>query len=202
MDRCARPRHPAVALRRGLARCRGDVADRARASDRRDPAGHRQALEDARRADRTGGARGDRRLCAAVPLSAERRRAAVRRRPGRAAQSRIWCGARSRRRGGGWACPTRSRRMRSATASRRICWRGARTCERFRNCSATPACRRRKSIRRSTRRGCSTSIATPTPAPEQRPCERALSRRADIVGQPAMPRQGTALDFNGKATAK
>ena len=54
-----------------------------------------------------------------------------------------------------------------ATASRRICWRAGRTCDRCRNCWATPACRRRRFTRKSTRRGCSTSIATPIRAPEQ-----------------------------------
>ena len=41
-------------------------------ADRGDAAGHRQAVEDADRAGRAGGARGDRGLCAAMPLSAER----------------------------------------------------------------------------------------------------------------------------------
>ena len=155
-------------------------------ADRRDPAGHRQALEDARRAGRAGGARGDRRLCAAVPLSAERRRAVVRRRAGRAAQP----GSGAALGGGGAAAAGlarhASRRMRCGTASRPICWRAARTCGRFRNCWATPACRRRKSIRRWTRRACSTFIATPTPAPEQRPSKG--RRGAPASGDAGEPR--------------
>ena len=40
------------------------------------------------------------------------------------------------------------------------------TCARSRSCSAMPACRRPRSTPRSTRRGCSTSIATPIRGPE------------------------------------
>ena len=71
----------------------------------RDP-GHRQARQDAGRADRAGGARGDRGLCRALPVSAGRRRAAVRRRQGRAAQRRPGAAGGARARGRGSACPT------------------------------------------------------------------------------------------------
>ena len=47
-----------------------------------------------------------------------------------------------------------------------------------------PACRRRKSIRRSTLRGCSTFIATPIRAPEQ----MQFVRGVPAVGSPSMPR--------------
>jgi integrase/recombinase XerC len=55
------------------------------------------------------------------------------------------------------------RRMRCATASRRICWGAARICARCRNCSAMPASARPRSTPRSMRRICSTSIATRIP---------------------------------------
>ena len=72
VDRRPRSCDPAVALRRRAAGRRGAVAERARGSDRSDAAGDGQEVEDEDRAGRGGGARGDRGLCAAMPLSAER----------------------------------------------------------------------------------------------------------------------------------
>ena len=69
LDRRARPRHPAAAVRRRPARCGGHVADGRSAADRRDAAGHRQAVEDADRADHAGGARSDRGLCPTMPVA-------------------------------------------------------------------------------------------------------------------------------------
>ena len=78
-----------------------------RAADRRDAARHRQEVEDADRAGRAGGARGDRGLCAAMPLSAAAATCLCSSARGAGRSIRTWCGARSPRRGGGWACPTR-----------------------------------------------------------------------------------------------
>ena len=61
------------------------------------------------------------------------------------------------------ACPTPRRRMRCGIRSRRISWRAAATCARSRNCSATPRCRPRRSIRRWIPNACSRSIAAPIP---------------------------------------
>ena len=182
MDRCARPCDPAAALRRGAARCRGDVADRRHPADRRDAAGHRAS------ARRPGSCRSWRRcgrrsriMCGNVLIRSEE-------------QVPLFVGAR-----GGPLNPDLVRRS-VAAARRRLglpdtltphaleaqfrdasASAAVRTCERFRNCSAMRACRRPRFTRRWTRRDFSTSIATPTPAPEQRPrwpqCSKAALER-------------------------
>jgi len=73
-------------------------------------------------------------------------------------------------------CRRRRRRMRSGIPSPRIFWAMAAISGRFRNCSAMPACRRRRSIRMSTRRGSSMSIGRRIPGPDREPVRLGLIR--------------------------
>ena len=84
------------------------------------------------------------------------------------------CAARS-------ACPPPPRRMRCAIPSRRTCSAAAATCGPSRNCSATPRCRRRRSIPPSTPNGCSTPTRRPIPARD--PLHRAVLRSSFNQGQ-------------------
>ena len=100
-------------------------------------------------------------LCRDLPLRAWRRpsrssaaRAAGRFRRASSSSRRSGCEARS-------GSKRASRRMRSAIPSRRTSSAAAAICGRSRSCSATPACRRRRSIRRSIPSACSRSIGGP-----------------------------------------
>jgi len=117
MDWGTRPSDSTPSLWRRTPRRGGPVAQCGGAADRPDASSDREALENPRRADRSGGPRGDRRLCATMPLSASGRRSFVRRGEGRATQSRP--GAES---GGGSATAARSARYAdSSRASAQFC---------------------------------------------------------------------------------
>ena len=189
MDRRARSRDPAAALRRRAARRRGAVADR------RGRCRSGATL-------RVTGKRSKTRIVPVVPAVREAIDDYVRQCPyPLTGDVPLFVGAR-----GGPLNPDLVRRS-VAAARRRLglpdtpdaaCaapqlrdpFAGARapTCARCRSCSATPACRRRKFIPRWTRRVCSTFIATPIPAPEQRP-ERRDCRGAPVSGETGAPRQ-------------
>ncbi|CAA9497860.1 MAG: Site-specific tyrosine recombinase XerC, partial [uncultured Sphingomonas sp.] len=89
MDRCARPRGAAAALRLRPADRRSHVADRQGAAARLHAASDRQAQQAAGGAPHPRGARGDRRLCEAMPVADPRQLAAVPRCTGRSAQPRL-----------------------------------------------------------------------------------------------------------------
>ena len=87
---------------------------------------------------------------ALCPYHLEPEEPAVPRRPRRAAQPAIVQREMREAALARSTCPTRRRRMRCATPSPPICSAAAATCAPSRNCSATPACRRRRSIPAST----------------------------------------------------
>ena len=151
----------------GLRISRGPVDPSRRRAGRRGGGDHhrRQRREVALGADHRAGAQGRRGLPCALPLCAQTRRAAVRRRERRPACRRASCNWRWRGCAARSACPTARRRMRCAIRSPPICSRAAAICARSRTCSATPRCRRRKSTPASTARGCS-----PPTAPLIRAC--------------------------------
>ena len=114
-----------------------------------------QGQQDAGGAGAADRARGGRALSRALSAASSARRSAVRRRarqaalaPHHPAQDRAARAPRS-------ACRRRRRRMRCAIPSPRICLAPAPICARSRSCSATPACRPRRAIPRSTARICS-----------------------------------------------
>ena len=109
---------------------------------------------------------GRRRIPAALPVPSRSARPAVSRRARRAAAAgdhpaRDAQAARRRS-----ICPIRRRRMRCAIPSPRICSAAAAICAPSRNCSAMPACRRRRSIPASTPTGCSKSTSGRIRAPD------------------------------------
>ena len=160
MDRRARPRGAAVALRRRAAHRRSAVADRGGAAFGRDPDGHRQGWQAAGGADPALAARCGSRLPGALPLPPSPRSTAVSRRArGGALSQGMVQKAMARARDRAWVCRPPPRPTRCATASRPISWARARICAACRNCSATPAWALPRSIRGSTQRRCSMSIA-------------------------------------------
>ncbi len=113
-------------------------------------------------------AAGRRRIPAAVPLPRSARRSCCSAAPAAARSMRRSCSARCAACARRWRCRRRRRRTRCAIPSPRTCSAAAAICAPSRNCSAMPACRRRRSIPGSTRRGCSTSTRRRIRAPERR----------------------------------
>ena len=155
MDRGAECRGAGAPLRLGPAHLGGAVAPSRRGAARAERCAphHRQGQQAAHRPGAAAGGGGDRRISPPLPLSAGAGGAALPRRARRAAQS-------AHRPAGDGQAPRRPRpagdarrRTRSAIPSPRISSRPAAISARSRSCSATPACRRRRSTPRSTRRG-------------------------------------------------
>ena len=128
---------------------RGARPQARRGAAERDAGDHRQRQQAAAAAGPAGGARSGRRLPRRLPPCAGGGRAALCRRPRRAAQPAPRAapdGSGARRIS---AFPKPRPRMPCGTALRRIFSAPAAICARSRNCWATPACRRRSATPRS-----------------------------------------------------
>ena len=139
-------------------------------------------------------ARGGRALSRALPARARLGRSSVRRRARQAALAPHHPAQASPARAPRSGCRRRQPRMRSAIPSPRICSAPAPTCGRSRSCWATPACRPRKAIPRSTATCCLRPIPAPIPGPKLRPpppdCRHCRDRpayagRSNMTGLPS-----------------